>query len=612
MMKPFRTMAAAAAFCTALTGLFPAAVSAESDALRCSFTYPGLDTADSELRSVYPYEGSTEIYVSAWQSETVYLKAAVTAETDTHVSVKAEPLSAVKQDDRPEVSVGFLKAVSAGLGMGMDPYVPHVNAYDRISTETETDLAAGETAYIWIEIRTNQTSSGRYDGEIVVQADHAYPLHVELVTAPLQTEEDSFSVNLWQYPYASYYRYEAAEEPFSEAHLAILRKELALYREAGGSHITCAVTEEPWAHQTWYDSPSLVKWNRDGAGNLWFDYTRFDAWVQLCESEGIRGPIDCFSILPFDNDLTIYDDYDVPFRVVLEPGTEEWRYYWEPFLYSFTAHLSEKGWLDRAVMFVDERGIPYVQTAIDLTRQVPEGDQISFGAAVNIIPRDTALYDQIEYLSISIASVPENDPEFEAFLRHRKELGLTTTMYNCSTNYPNAFVISDPCESVWFMQYLTMRGFDGYLRWAFNAWPEEPLVCSDAPHFESGDTFLIYPDDRSAPDPVPQASVRLRMMEQGFSDMRKYRLLEQELNAEDAETLQAILQEMERYGGTYNAYGAMSAVSDENRRSIAAQTLRTEEGIKKAALIALITRRGEASVTASEHLREILSQYGEE
>ena len=600
-----------AAVCAAMLGGMLTSVSAEGDAVHCSFTYPAMDTSNPELTAMYPYEGSDSVYVSAWQEETVYLKTAVTADADTHVSASMAPLSGVKQNDQPSASIGLLKPVSAGLGMGNDPYLPHVNAYDRISPETETDLAAGETAYFWIEITAGPESSGRYDGDVIIHADRDYALHVELVVTPLKLSQQELSVDLWQYPFASSSYYENITEPFSEPHLSALRKELALYKQAGGNHITCTITDEPWAHQTWYDCPSMVKWNIDGSGNLWFDFSRFDTWVELCESEGLTGPIECFSILPFDNDLTVYDDMNNPFRVVLTPGSEEWRWYWETFLYMFTGHLKEKGWLDRTVMFVDERGIPYFQTAIDLVRSVPDGGQITFAAAVNVIPRDTALYDQIDYLSISIASVPENDPEFDAFLSHRAGLGLTTTLYNCSTNYPNAFATSDPCESVWTMQYIALRGFDGYLRWALNAWPEDPRSCSDAPYFESGDTFLIYPDERASADPVPEPSVRLRMITQGLNDARKYNALIKILPVNDAETLRQVFRSLERYGGTYNAYGAMSAVSDENRASIASQTLRTEEGIRKAALIAVTAQRGNNGNSVSEALRAFLTQYQE-
>ncbi len=581
-------------------------VSAESDALSCSFSYTGFDTEQEELRSVWTSEGSVSAYVSAWQGERVFLKVKVTAEQDSHVSASVEPLSGIRQADQLSASVGLLAPVSASLGTGTDEWVPHAIVHDRITADTEADLAAGETAWFWISVQTNAESSGRYDGTVRISADREYELPIETVVTPLSLSGYEPSVDLWQYPYASYYYYGSFSEPFDAGHTAALREELRLYRQAGGSHITCTISEEPWAHQTYFDCPSLVKWNQDGSGNLWFDYSGFDAWVTLCEEEGITGPIDCFSILPFDQDITVFDDMGNPFRLVLDPGSETWRYYWENFLYSFVAHLNEKGWLDRTVMFVDERGIPYFQTAIDLVKSVPGGEQITFGAAVNVIPRDTALYDQIAYLSISIASVPEGDAEFETFLAHRKELGLTTTMYNCSTNYPNAFAISDPCESVWSMQYLTLRGFDGYLRWALNAWPQSPVTCADNPHFESGDTFLIYPDEIGTSEPKASPSVRLCMIEQGLNDMRKYQILQGMLGSEEAELLEQGLNSLYRYGGTYNAYGAMTAVSDERRYDIAEQSLRIEACIEKAALSAAMKQRGVSSFAVNSQLKDLI------
>ena len=566
-------------------------VTAEEEALECYFSYTGFDTEDKELRDFWP-EGESSVYVSAWQGECVYLKAGITALRDVHAEVSLEPLQGIRQEDQLTASIGLLQPVSATLGLGTDEWTPHAAVNDRISSETAVDLSAGETAWFWVSVQANETSSGRYDGDIVIHADKDYAMHIETVVTPISLGQQEVSVDLWQYPFASYYLYDSISEPFSEAHKQALREELRLYRQAGGTHITCTITEEPWAHQTYFDCPSMVKWNRDGAGNLWFDYTLFDTWVGLCEEEGLNGMIDCFSILPFDQDITVYDDMGNPFRMVLDPFTDTWRFYWENFLYSFCAHMQEKGWLERTMLFVDERGIPYFQTAIDLTKQVPGGDKIRFGAAVNVIPRDTALYDQIEYLSISIASVPEGDPAFEEFLSHRKELGLTTTMYNCSTNYPNAFAISDPCESVWTGQYLAMRGFDGYLRWAFNAWPQDPRRTADNPHFEAGDTFLIYPDEAGAAQPHAEKSVRLCMIEQGLNDMRKYRILLKLLADSDAQALRNRFAAMRRFGGTYNAYGAMTAVSDENRRAIAEDSSEIEEVIKKAALIAAVKARG--------------------
>ena len=550
--------------------------------------------AGEPLAQVYPYEGSDSAYVTAWKSETVYLKAAVTADSDMHVSVQTGELTGQDETDVLTVTAGFLAETSASLGMGTDAWTPHVNRADIITEATETDLVSGETAYLWITIPVREDAAGSYRGTIQVEGDVSCTLHLEVAVSPYSLQEESLSLDLWQYPFSSYYRYESlrGEEPFSPAHLDILCQELDIYRALGGSHVTCAITEEPWAHQTWYDTPSLVKWNLDGNGFLWFDYSWFDAWVSLCREAGISGPIDCFSILPFDQAITVYDDMGNPMRMVLTPTDETWRWYWENFLYSFTAHLEEKGWLDDAFLFVDERGIDYFAPMMDYVRSLDCGSRLHFAAALNVIPRDTGLYDRFDYLSISIASVPENDAEFDAFLSHRRELGLTTTMYNCSTNYPNAFAISDPCESVWSMQYLAMRGFDGYLRWAYNAWPEDPLTVMDNPHFEAGDTFLIYPDRMDAQNPKPMRSVRLCMMEQGWNDAKKYRYLLAHADPDTTELLRNGFASIRRCYGTYNAYGAMGAVNDTNRSILAAETVRLETLMQKAALYAAWKEKG--------------------
>lgn len=582
-------------------------VRAEGEDFHAFFTWTGMHENGEISEAVYPYEGSSSVCVSAWKNETVYLKAAVTAVTDTHVSVSIDSFAGRSTEDHLTCRAGFLKSTSVSLGMGTEEWIPHVDVPDIITEETEKDLSAGETAYLWITVPVSETAAGSYRGKIHLTGNVHQELNAEIVVGPYSLAEQTVSLDLWQYPFSSYYRYDALREtePFSAEHLAVLEKELEIYKALGGSHITCTITEEPWAHQTYCDTPSLVKWNADGNGFLWFDYTWFDAWVDLCHSKGINGPIDCFSILPFDHAITVNNDMGVPERIVLTPGDDTWKWYWENFLYSFAAHLEEKGWLDDAYLFVDERGLDYFYFMTDYVRSLDCGSRLHFAAALNVIPRDTQLYDRFDYLSISVASVPEQDEEFNAFLSHRKELGLTTTMYNCSTNYPNAFGYSDPYESVWSLQYLAMRGFDGYLRWALNAWPENPLVTADNPHFEAGDTFLIYPDEAGSSDPVPLRSVRLCMIEQGINDMKKYRYLLDHAGEETKAMLSSGFEAMKRCYGSYNAYGAMGHASEENRRMLAFEVMRLEMLIQKAALNAALNERGTPVSALKEELREL-------
>ena len=159
------------------------------------------------------------------------------------------------------------------------------------------------------------------------------------------------------------------------------------------------------------------------------------------------------------------------------------------------------------------------------------------------------------------------------------------------------------------MLYLEARGFDGYLRWAFNAWPADPLHVGDNIHFEAGDTFLIYPDEMDAADPVPVRSLRYLMIQQGLNDIRKLRALSKRLDGETAGMLAEGLASMARCYGTYNAYGAMTAISETNRRVIAGESLRMEALIQKAAVIAALQEQGRPVPSQLMEELRTLAQY---
>ena len=45
--------------------------------------------------------------------------------------------------------------------------------------------------------------------------------------------------------------------------------------------------------------------------------------------------------------------------------------------------------------------------------------------------------------------------------------------------------------------YSSKKHLDGYLRWAYNSWPLEPLLDSRFRSWAGGDTYLVYPGARS-------------------------------------------------------------------------------------------------------------------
>jgi hypothetical protein len=107
-------------------------------------------------------------------------------------------------------------------------------------------------------------------------------------------------------------------------------------------------------------------------------------------------------------------------------------------------------------------------------------------------------------------------------IQSRKESGLITTYYvACGIPKPNNFTFSPPSESCFEGWIAAAMGFDGFLRWAYNSWPENPVIDSRYTQWPSGDTYLVYPD--------AQSSVRFERLREGIQDYEKIRILREEL-----------------------------------------------------------------------------------
>ena len=192
------------------------------------------------------------------------------------------------------------------------------------------------------------TAPGVYRGTVSVTAQGLEtPLEKQLTLEVLDMvqpapEEYRFDIELWQYPYrvAQYY----GLEPFSQAHLEALRPHLQRYRALGGHAITASIVEEPWNGQTYGAYPSMVKWTRRADKSFAFDFTDFDRWVTFCQELGLGDKIVCYSLIPWGNKVTYYDEKKQTVRSAApRPGTRGYKKLWTPFLQALCAHAKEKG-----------------------------------------------------------------------------------------------------------------------------------------------------------------------------------------------------------------------------------------------------------------------------
>jgi hypothetical protein len=103
-------------------------------------------------------------------------------------------------------------------------------------------------------------------------------------------------------------------------------------------------------------------------------------------------------------------------------------------------------------------------------------------------------------------------------VKARATRGQTTTYYVCcNPAKPNNFLFSPPTEGRWMGWYSAAHGYSGFLRWAYDSWPEDPMRDARYGSWAAGDCFLVYPGGNSG--------IRFEKLREGISDYEKIRII---------------------------------------------------------------------------------------
>ena len=407
------------------------------------------------------------------------------------------------------------------------------------------DIAWNQLQPVWVTFDIpKDAKAGTYTGMLSVAADgittpltFTYTVKVQDAVLPDASEfENSFDIELWQYPYSSAEYYGVT--PFSEEHLKILKPIMEKYKEAGGHAITTSIVEEAWNGQTYSKNevhyPSMVKWTKNADGSFSYDYTDFDKWVSFNKELGIGDKIVLYSIAPWHNSFAYWENGTLKYES-FTAGNARYQTVWRNFLTDLIAHLETKGWFEDAYIGIDERG--FSTAAFDLIDSVTNlhGQTLKTAGAMDNFVNKKDLAMRVTDLNVGDTAAAAHPDEFAALLEERESKGLRTTLYSCTEHIPGNFSLSMPAESYWSIINAGKPDTAGFLRWAYDAWVENPL--EDATHnaFEPGDCFLVYPSPKDASEKEAKSSVRLERMAEGVRDVNKLRLMEQEVPSLAAE-----------------------------------------------------------------------------
>jgi len=317
----------------------------------------------------------------------------------------------------------------------------------------------------------------------------------------------SFRLDLWQNPWVVAWFYHL--EPWSEEHKALLKKHLRLYAEAGGKYITTYAVHSPWADNSYMIEGAMIDWTKRADGTWKFDYDIFDQYVQLAMDVGVDKAITIYTPVPLGHRFR-YLDAKTGNYVYEEwsPDSAKFRTMFPVFLDDLKAHLEQKGWFSRTYLGINENPMPITLAAIKVIKDHSRSWRITYAGDWH--PELDSLLDDYSPAITQEPSPPE--------LRQRSARGSTTTYYvACFPPRPNNFVFSPPIEGRYIGWYAAAYGYDGFLRWAYDAWPADPV--RDARHaiWPAGDTFLVYPGGAS--------SVRFEKLREGIADYEKIRIV---------------------------------------------------------------------------------------
>lgn len=456
--------------------------------------------------------------------------------------------------DGSRISVHFVKTTKAARGNPSQGN-PQEIIPDILGSTDPVNIEPFSVQPIWISIDVpKDAAAGWYKGHVTATSASgdsvSFNFELEVLDLTLPDVKDwGFFLDLWQNPYAvARVNNISSDQLWTKAHFDAMKPHYEMLAAAGQKVITTTVTYDPWNAQTYDIYDTMVKWTKKADGTYEFNFDIFDKWVQFMMDLGINKQIDAYSMVSWASKIKYYDELqNQEITEIVSVTDPSWSDMWRAFLEAFVPHLEEKGWLDITYMANDERSLDEMIKAVDLIEEV-SGGRLKVSAAMNCNNLNDPRLDRIHNISVGLIYIEHDSKQLYSVSEHRRSLGLITTIYNCVGHYPNSFIRSNPTESVWVIWYTMRHKTDGYLRWAFDSFVENPFETTDFKTWESGDSAQVYPGVLS--------TVRFERMKEGIRDAIKVNYITEQDSAL-GEAIEKEIWKMEAVGFAVDPYNGV-------------------------------------------------------
>jgi hypothetical protein len=491
-------------------------------------------------------EKTTDVLEKAgWRGERINAQVLVwSSDTARQVRLKVNDLVSAQGDliSKDHIKVNMVRYVVSNFPYGARNVTCDISPCkdsiylmpDRFESFARFEVPGRTVRPVWISIDIPDSARQRnYTSTIEVQSEKTKSvLHVRLKVQgqSLPKPKDwAQRLDLWQNPIVVARHNDV--KPWSEEHKLLLAKHLKLYSDAGGKYVTTYAVHSPWADNSYMIEEAMIEWKKQKNGSWKFDYSIFDTYVELAIKAGIDKAITIYTPLPWGNRFRYMDEATCNYITeVWNPHTQEYKAFWHVFLDDLKTHLKQKDWLEKTYLGINENEMKQTLASIRVIKEHSKDWRITY--AGNWHAELDTLLDDYSFLY-------GQEPNLKQ-AKARSQRGATSTYYVCcNPPVPNNFVFSLPIEGRWISWYTAAYGYDGFLRWSYDAWPADP--ARDARHtlWPAGDCFLVYPGGGS--------SIRFEKLREGIVDFEKIRIVKELAATSSDKTVKKLVKELDEH-----------------------------------------------------------------
>ena len=302
-------------------------------------------------------------------------------------------------------------------------------------------------------------------------------------------------------------------ELWSDEHFAKMEQVIATLADLGQRSITVVVGDCPWRGWGCYllkDHPatlfeySMIAVTKEKDGRFSYDFSALRRYIELCFSYGIRGDITLYGLMGIWSHMPLFagsTPEDYPEQVLIRyldeaDGCFKYLKKTEDILAYIRAlfdALRKMGVFDLVRIGADEPSdlAAYRKNVALLRSLAPD---IKFKMALDKTAAIRTFCEDTDDIAASFPCSCEN----RALLKDVKQKKGTRLLFyvcNIPKNAPNTVLHNELYESTALAAIGYLFGFDGFLRWAYTCWTQDPLkdIRYNNTALPAGDVNFLYP-----------------------------------------------------------------------------------------------------------------------